>query len=228
MRRIISALLFVHLISIIRAIKIVDTQPSSSILVEEGGTVSFLCQADQRWFLCLWNSPRGSKVCAIQESEEGASQVCQGDPRIRVQGDSTMCGITISNVSRTDWGAWLCLVQDGEEFLTDRRRIGMEVTRRGVVRMEYGEESVGRVLRMKEGDLANISCTSEGGYPMPSITWLGVGWVHGAREGRYVAGMEESEGLWGNITLTQEVSEYCAVITTVAIYFRLNMSMTVS
>ena len=161
------------LLTRVYGIQIVTTIPSSDILVEEGGTVSLLCQTDSRWFLCLWNSPLGNKVCAIQESEEGASQVCQGDPRIMVQGDYTTCGMTISNITRDDWGTWMCLVQDGEEFLTDRREIGLEVGRRGRVVLDYEESNMTdsrRVLRMVEGSLTNISCSSDGAYPLPSIT----------------------------------------------------------
>ena len=67
-------------------IKIISSAPSSGQVVEEGGTVTFSCQTDRRWFLCLWTSPLGAKVCSIQESDAGASQVCQGDHRITVQG----------------------------------------------------------------------------------------------------------------------------------------------
>ena len=68
-------------------IKILSSSPSSGSVVKEGGRVSLSCETDRRWFLCLWTSPLGHKVCSIQESEHGASQVCHGDPRIIVQGD---------------------------------------------------------------------------------------------------------------------------------------------
>ena len=222
----------VNSVLMVRGINIVSTIPSSDILVEEGSTVSLLCQADIRWFLCLWNSPLGNKVCAIQEREEGASQVCQGDPRIMVQGDSTNCGITITNITRDDWGAWMCLVQDGEEFSTDRREIGLEVARRGKIVVEYegGESNMTdsrRVVRMMEGSLTNISCSSEGAYPIPSITWPSV------REGRYVpwigensvVDMAENEGLYGNITVVEEVSVQGGTnnIEEQVSYFRVNM-----
>lgn len=204
-----GVMLLLLLLTRVHGIQIVTTIPSSGVLVEEGGSVSLLCQADSRWFLCLWNSPLGNKVCAIQENDEGASQVCQGDPRIMVQGDSTTCGMTISNVTRDDWGAWMCLVQDGEEFLTDRREIGLEVGRRGRVVLDYDESNMTdsrRVLRMVEGSLTNISCSSDGAYPIPSITWPG---ILDIREGRYVAGLVENNGLYGNITVVEKVSGWC-------------------
>merc|ERR1711892_909097 len=108
-------------------INIVSSNPPSGHVVEKGGTVTFSCETDRRWFLCLWTSPLGAKVCSIQESDAGASQVCQGDHRITVQGEGNKCGITVSNVTSEDWGAWMCLVQDGEEFKTDRREIDLEV-----------------------------------------------------------------------------------------------------
>ena len=95
-------------------IQIVSSNPPSGHIVEKGGTVTFSCETDRRWFLCLWTSPLGAKVCSIQESDAGASQVCQGDHRIMVQGEDDQCGITITNVTSDDWGAWMCLVQDGE------------------------------------------------------------------------------------------------------------------
>ena len=191
-------------------IRIVSSSPPAGSLVEEGGTVSFLCQTDRRWFLCLWTSPLGDKQCAIQESEKGASQVCQGDPRIMVQGDTTNCGITVSNVTREDWGAWMCLVQDGEEFKTDRREIDMEVGRKASVGMEYREEKnrtqtqSEMVLRVTEGEEEVIACTADLGYPRPSFSWEGPT-PYTRRVRKYVKGMQRQERLSGNISHVDEV-----------------------
>ena len=210
-----SVILIIECVKMISSIEIVKILPSSSVMVEEGGTVSLSCQADRRWFLCLWKSPSGNKVCAIQESEEGASKVCQGHPRIVVQGEYNNCGVTISNISRQDWGDWLCLVQDGEKFLTDRQVVGVEVARRGRVWLEFGGEESNNtddigVLRIEEGSLANLSCTSEAAYPPPRISWHGLN-QGDVRKGRYVDGLREDDQLYGNISIVEEVRHYATL-----------------
>jgi len=188
-------------------ISVVSSSPHDGSVVEEGGSVSLLCQTDRRWFLCLWTSPLGDKQCAIQESEEAVSQVCQGDPRIMVQGESTHCGITVSNVTSEDWGAWMCLVQDGDEFKTDRREIDLEIGRAVTVDLKYKEEknltNSERVLRVTEGEVEEIACFAEQGYPSPSFSWEGPT-PYARRVRKYVKEMPKV-GRWrGNISLADE------------------------
>ena len=192
-------------------IKILSSLPSSGSVVKEGETVSLSCETDRRWFLCLWTSPLEHKVCSIQESENGASQVCHGDPRIIVQGDSTNCGITVNNVTSDDWGAWMCLVQDGEEFKTDRREIDMEVGRKSDIEMEYkmGANSTNSdmVLRLTEGEEAEVTCTANHGYPSPSLSWEGP--TPYLRRVRKYAKERLEERRWaGNISRVGEVNHY--------------------
>ena len=110
-------------------INIVSSNPPSGHVVEKGGTVTFSCETDRRWFLCLWTSPLGAKVCSIQESDAGASQVCQWD-HSAVQGEDNKCGFIIANVTSEDRGPWMCLMQDGEG---GRREIDLEIGSRADV-----------------------------------------------------------------------------------------------
>ena len=110
----------------------------------------------------------------------------------------------------------MCLVQDGEEFKTDRREIDMEVAREGVVGLESDDwlsnrTDSQRVLRITEGASASISCWSRAAYPRPSFSWSGLAGgpvaEYGAREGRYVAELQQNDEWFGNITVVEEVSE---------------------
>ena len=114
-------------------IKILSSSPSNGSVVKEGGTVSLSCETDRGWFLCLWTSPLGQKVCSIQESENGARQVCHGDHRIMGQGGATNCAITVNNVTRDDWGAWMCLVQDS--VVTNSNKIKYQI--HSILNTEY-------------------------------------------------------------------------------------------
>jgi hypothetical protein len=145
-------------------------------LVEEGGSVELSCSSDRPWFLCLWRSPRGDKQCAIQEDGAGGrtSSVCQGDPRVELEGGPTNCTIRLRGARAEDWGAWMCLLQDGQQFQTDRRLLELEVARRGWLELVVGGAPVeGPVLRLTEGETVAVECRVEGAFPRPALSWQG-------------------------------------------------------
>ena len=78
-------------------LKILKSSVFSKHLVKEGHSLSLQCDADAVWFLCVWVSPQGGKMCAIQEEEGGSTQVCQGNPRVTIHGDMNTCSISINN-----------------------------------------------------------------------------------------------------------------------------------
>ena len=140
-------------------------------------------RTDSAWFLCVWTSPSGDKQCAIQES--GVSSVCAGDPRIVIRGDSQTCGITVYNVTTEDWGRWMCLVQDGEDFNTHRKYINVEVATGAAVTLSWNDNNnnnnnnndnnqealSGRILEVMEDTETNIYCAARKAYPRPTFLW---------------------------------------------------------
>ena len=156
-------------------LKILKSSVFSKHLVKEGHSLSLQCDADAVWFLCVWVSPQGGKMCAIQEEEGGSTQVCQGNPRVTIHGDMNTCSISINNTIRTDRGDWMCLLQEGEEFKTDRTSFTVEVAREASIGLDCHSDNAldddKRILKMVEGDTVSLSCRSTDAFPQPRIDW---------------------------------------------------------
>jgi len=171
-------------------INIVGTSGNSS-LVKSGSTTTMTCQADRQWFLCLWTSPRGDRQCAIQEGQGTTTSVCQGDSRVELEGDSTTCTIRVRGTQQEDQGDWMCLLQDGQQFLTDRRTLGLEVAHPGVLVMLVDGRRVkeGESVILTEGETVGVVCRLEDAFPRPIFSWTGP--RDGGRMGREVGRVEE-------------------------------------
>jgi len=175
-----SVLLLSVLAVMVVGIKI-NTVPGDT-MVWEGSRLELGVRTDSAWFLCVWTSPSGDKQCAIQES--GVSSVCAGDPRIVIRGNSQTCGITVYNVTTEDWGRWMCLVQDGEDFNTHRKYINVEVATGAAVTLSWNDNNnnnnnndnnqealSGRILEVMEDTETNIYCAARKAYPRPTFLW---------------------------------------------------------
>ena len=171
-----AVLLFPVLLLTVEAIKI-NTGPGDT-MVWEGSRLEMGVRTDSAWFLCVWTSPGGDKQCAIQES--GVRSVCAGDPRIVITGDSQTCAITVTNVTTEDWGRWMCLVQDGEDFHTHRKYINVEVATKAVVTLSWNDDNnnnnnqealSGRILEVMEDTETTIHCNARKAYPRPTFLW---------------------------------------------------------
>ena len=146
-------------------------------MVWEGSSLELGVRTDSAWFLCVWTSPSGDKQCAIQE--RGVTSVCAGDPRIVITGDTQTCGITVNNVTTEDWGSWMCLVQDGEDFHTHRKYINVEVATKAVVTLSWNDDNhnnnrealSGRILEVMEDTETTIHCNARKAYPRPTFLW---------------------------------------------------------
>ena len=202
-------LILILLCDMVTGMKIVGTSGNSS-LVKLGSTMTMTCQADRRWFLCLWTSPRGDRQCAIQEGQGTTTTVCQGDSRVELEGDSTTCTIRVRGAQQEDQGDWMCLLQDGQQFHTDRMTLGLEVAQPGVLvmlvdgrRMEEGESVI-----LTEGETVGVVCRLEDAFPRPIFSWMGpgVGNLTVEDAGRHM--LDEQEHLY----LSHSTSFYTASI----------------
>lgn len=170
-----SVLLLSVLVVVVAGIKI-NTVPGDT-MVWQDSRLELGVRTDSAWFLCVWTSPRGDKQCAIQES--GVSSVCAGDPRIVIRGDTQTCAITVYNVTTEDWGRWMCLVQDGEDFNTHRKYINVEVATKAVVTVSWNDNNnnnnqealSGRILEVMEDTETTIHCNARKAYPRPTFLW---------------------------------------------------------
>ena len=63
------------------------------ILAEQGTTVSLSCSSPRPWFFCVWEGPRGGRVCGLRtldtnnrEEEENTRSLCGESARLRIGG----------------------------------------------------------------------------------------------------------------------------------------------
>ena len=201
-----SVLFLSLLLAMVEGIKI--NQVPGDPMVWEGSTLDLGVVTDSAWFLCVWTSPSGDKQCAIQES--GVSSVCAGDPRIVITGDTQTCRITVTNVTREDWGTWMCLVQEGEDFQTHRKYVNVEVATEAVVTLSWNDDNnnnsqeglSGRILEVMEDTETTIQCNARKAYPRPTFLW--------SPPESLTLGSEKTIGSYNN--QTHEYSGYSAVV----------------
>ena len=169
------AVTILHLLTVlvtgltVESIKI--SRGPGDLMVGAGERMELEVVTDTAWFLCVWTSPRGDKECAIQE--RGVSSVCAGDPRIRITGTTNTCAISVNNVTTEDWGSWMCIVQDGEHFKTDRKYVKAEVATEAAVSLSWNNEVQEEegTLRVMEDTETIIYCNARKAYPKPTFLW---------------------------------------------------------
>ena len=69
----------------------------------------------------------------------------------------------------------MCLLQDGENFQTDRKLLEVEVATRGQLELMVRDEQVSEgLVRLTEGDEVDLECKVQKAFPRPSISWSGL------------------------------------------------------
>ena len=175
----------------IEAMNIVNSAPYNATIIREGDSLALSCNADLPWFLCVWTSPHGEKQCAIQE-ENKTTSVCQGDPRVHLEGGPTSCTVSVPDVQREDRGTWMCLLQDGENFQPAQKLLEVEVATRGQIGLMVRDKLVSEgVVRLTEGDEVDMECKVENAFPAPDFSWGGLEVER--RVGREIGREEEVE-----------------------------------
>ena len=134
------------------------------------------CTTDWNWFLCMWKSPRGHKVCGRPSKEKTIKQFCQDNARMEiVHRNTSVCEMEVTNATSADFGNWTCHLQEGSSFKTDTKQIKVEVMKESSLDIEAYYE-YGKITNDEERILVedqtrlNITCASIG-YPKPSFFW---------------------------------------------------------
>ena len=157
-----------------KAMNIVNSAPNNATIIREGDSMALSCNADLPWFLCVWTSPQGEKQCAIQE-ENKTTSVCQGDPRVHLEGGPTSCTVSVHEVQREDRGTWMCLLQDGDNFQPAQKLLEVEVATEGQIELTLKGMQVSEgVVRLTEGDQVDMECKVENAFPAPEFSWGGL------------------------------------------------------
>ena len=60
-----------------------------SVLADQGGNVTLRCVSPSPWFFCVWEGPRGGRVCGLRDKldTEGHQTLCGADQRLNITGE---------------------------------------------------------------------------------------------------------------------------------------------
>ena len=110
----------------------------------------------------------------------------------------------------------MCLMQDGENFQTDRKLLEVEVATKGQLEVVVkGDKHLSEegMVRLTEGDKAMLECKVEKAFPRPTISWS---WLkEDKRVGREV-GMEVKEEVKMQVKEEMEYDEKEGTYTSTA------------
>ena len=118
------------------------------------------------WFFCVWESPRAERVCGLRH-QLGGPGLCEGEGRLRISGNLTVCQLSIAGVEVGDHGDWTCAVSDSASLETVKQSQSLLVAVVGEVTLSPVLQSV----HLAQGDLAQLVCRVTPAWPRPTIAW---------------------------------------------------------
>ena len=64
----------------------------SQVLSDVGDSVTLRCISPTPWFFCVWEGPRGGRVCGLRDKldSEGHQALCGADQRLNITGESRL------------------------------------------------------------------------------------------------------------------------------------------
>ena len=149
--------------------RIVETS-GEHVLVKEGGVANISCTTDQEWFFCLWQHPSGIKECSIKEVGSYRS-VCAGMEHMDISGSERICSVKVDNITVRDHGPFMCLLNQADEFHTDKNFIQIEVATPAQMILQTKQSGDVNVLELVEGQIVELKCEGRSAYPAPQFQW---------------------------------------------------------
>ena len=84
-----------------------------------------------------------------------------------ISGNSTWCSLKILTPMLRDQGAWTCAVSDDRSLETIKDYIYLDIVVEGQISLSPSNT----ILELVEGDMADLLCSVEEGFPKPDISW---------------------------------------------------------
>ena len=161
----------------IEKMKIVETS-EKNLLVKKGGNLSMSCTADQEWFFCLWQNPKGEKNCVVKQKASFVS-ACSGAKHMEIGVEDKSCTLSVDNVTIQDKGIYMCVLNQAAMFHTERSYFNIQMASPAEVKVlkkhsvgnEMTDSVVQDVLLLSEGELVELKCESKRAFPKPTFTW---------------------------------------------------------
>ena len=84
-----------------------------------------------------------------------------------ISGNSSSCSLLVSSPSVSDHGVWTCAVSDDRSLETIKDYRHLDIAVEGQISLSPSHS----ILELGEGDMADLLCRVEEGFPKPDISW---------------------------------------------------------
>lgn len=98
---------------------------------------------------------------------KGDDSMCGENKRFQIRGNSSSCSLVVQSPTVSDHGVWTCAVSDDRSLETQKDYRHLDIAVEGKVSLSPSHS----ILELGEGDMADLLCTVDEGFPKPSISW---------------------------------------------------------
>ena len=158
---------------------------ATQIILEENSNHSHLltCSSDNPWFICVWESPSGERLCSVQgrDGQVTNDQACgDGDGHLSLHANITHCSLSIETIGLMDTGTWTCALTD-HNMDTTKHHSSLDVIMPGHLWLGIGdtdtnsdndimEEQIEHV-ELFDGDRVELRCQLDNVWPVNNLSW---------------------------------------------------------
>ena len=151
-------------------------------------TVELSCTTAQHqpWFICVWESAAGARLCGLQASPgaEVTTTACGAGAGagagLVLGGNSSHCSVTVAAAAIRHHGAWTCALTD-HAMDTEKRVTRLEVRQPGTLTLAScgagagsscgAGAGAGQLLEARAGEELQLSCSVADLWPASNLTW---------------------------------------------------------
>ena len=149
-------------------------------------TVELSCTTAQHqpWFICVWESAAGARLCGLQASpgQEVTTTACGAGAGagLVLGGNSSHCSVTVAAAAIRHHGAWTCALTD-HAMDTEKRVTRLEVRQPGTLTLAScgagagsscgAGAGAGQLLEARAGEELQLSCSVADLWPASNLTW---------------------------------------------------------
>merc|ERR1712130_613596 len=113
--KILLALAFLSDIMLIKSDEVLNKKVSTKLFE----SVELSCSSNSPWFFCVWEGPRGDRVCSLRSAiKTGGGSMCGQNEKMEIKGNASSCSLVLPRPELHDHGSWTCAISDDKSLET--------------------------------------------------------------------------------------------------------------
>ena len=138
----------------------------------EDNSRSLSCSSPSPWFFCVWEGPRGDRLCSLRGRQGDLKDGACGydDSRLELVGNATHCLLVMRDLDITDQGDWTCALTD-DNMETVKQVTSLNIIQHGNISLEVAETGERDAVQIFDGERLDLSCRLEQVWPAASLQW---------------------------------------------------------